>query len=866
MRFKALKSSSLVPRTGGAAKYTLLTALVAVLAVLAAAGWLMAASDARAQTVLVLADWDDSGREAETLALVEATSDVEGTAWHVLFTSDGNNGTLIDGELTVGMAPTEASITRVRYRSSNSRLNFLVATGLNLQTYFGPSGDGADLDITVQTLDGAHTWRPVIEGNTSLTANINFDTSAEVQAIVEGIDTGERFILAFSRETAATPGSATLTPTPADERIKVGNVVEFTTNAPTGIANWTVTETQGTGDATLHTSSSVDCTTQSNTISVGAGSSFWVGHCTAGTTSIGVEDSADRNDVVGFAYTILPANTAPAFDSSTYTLSVSEDATGGTDVGAALTATDGDSNADDLTFTALTGDANFVIDEGSGQISLAASPSLDYEDTTRHTLTAQVSDTEGNPHGGHLTGTATITVNVTDVDERPQLVPAPGSVTHEEHNNQEYSFANVGTIQNITVTATDITGDITLRTTESGLDCQTQTHEVSVASSSTFWARHCGPGSVSLEVADAADASNSRSYSFVVTDVNEAPAFDAETGTRNVDENLLVGANVGAPVVATDPEDDTLTYATVSPATTGGFTVVNGSGQIQTGQKLNHEVAGSHLVRIQVSDSSGLTDTIDVTVTVNDVAEAPVFTDALSVTLEVAENSAAGVNVGDPVTAVDEDAGDTVSYSDDSSEFDINSSTGQVQVATGADLDYEGTDQYVFTATATDSTGLTDTIEVTVDITDVDERPTLVPDPTTISTGMGTNQQFSFGNVGSIQTISVSRQDNGGSIVVHTGQAGLDCASSVGGVSVASSSSFWVRYCTGGEVSLIVRDVGNPTTNFRVYTFSVAESNVAPVFDIPGQFGRTIPENSAAGTNVGDAVTATDADDGQTVS
>ena len=322
--------------------------------------------------------------------------------------------------------------------------------------------------------------------------------------------------------------------------------------------------------------------------------------------------------------------------------------------------------------------------------------------------------------------------------------------------------------------------------------------------------------------------------------------------------------------MATDPEDDTLSYlVVVGAAYTGGFTVTNSGGQIQTGQKLNFEAAGSYLVRIQVSDPlrphrhhrcDGYA--------VNDVAEAPaIYVDALSVTLErCLENSAAGVNVGDPVTAVDEDAGDTVSYSDDSSEFDINSSTGQVTVATGADLDHEGTDQYVFTATATDSTGLTDTIEVTVDITDVDERPTLVPDPTTISTGMGTNQQFSFGNVGSIQTISVTRQDNGGSIVVHTGQAGLDCASSVGGVSVASSSSFWVRYCTGGEVSLIVRDVGNPTTNFRVYTFSVAESNVAPVFDIPGQFGRTIPENSAAGTNVGDAVTATDADDGQTVS
>ena len=108
---------------------------------------------------------------------------------------------------------------------------------------------------------------------------------------------------------------------------------------------------------------------------------------------------------------------------------------------------------------------------------------------------------------------------------------------------------------------------------------------------------------MSLEVADAADASNSRSYSFVVTDVNEAPAFDAETGTRNVDENLLVGANVGAPFVATDPEDDTLSYlVVVGAAYTGGFTVTNGGGQIQTGQKLNFEAAGSHLVRIQVSD------------------------------------------------------------------------------------------------------------------------------------------------------------------------------------------------------------------------------------------------------------------------
>ena len=50
-----------------------------------------------------------------------------------------------------------ADITRLRYRASNTRINFLVSTGFNLQTYFAVGGGGADLDLTVQTVDGAHT-------------------------------------------------------------------------------------------------------------------------------------------------------------------------------------------------------------------------------------------------------------------------------------------------------------------------------------------------------------------------------------------------------------------------------------------------------------------------------------------------------------------------------------------------------------------------------------------------------------------------------------------------------------------------------------------------------------------------------------
>ena len=159
------------------------------------------------QATLTLADFDDAGLIVETLFLIEATADVSGSGFNTLYTSAGV-GTLIDGAVTMGTPPAVADITRLRYRASNTRINFLVATGLNLQTYFGAGGDGADLDLTVQTVDGAHTWRPVIEGNTTIGANINFNAPAEARTLIEAINTGERFIIAFTRPGGVPPPPA----------------------------------------------------------------------------------------------------------------------------------------------------------------------------------------------------------------------------------------------------------------------------------------------------------------------------------------------------------------------------------------------------------------------------------------------------------------------------------------------------------------------------------------------------------------------------------------------------------------------------------------------------------------------------------
>ena len=103
-----------------------------------------------------------------------------------------------------------------------------------------------------------------------------------------------------------------------------------------------------------------------------------------------------------------------------------------------------------------------------------------------------------------------------------------------------------------------------------------------------------------------------------------------------------------------------------------------------------------------------------------------------SATREVEENSAAGVDVGGPVTATDTDD-DTLTYTlegTDAASFAIDASTGQIQTETGVTYDHESQLEYSVTVKADDGKGGTDTIVVTIDIIDVDEPPSAPAAPT----------------------------------------------------------------------------------------------------------------------------------------
>ncbi len=202
-------------------------------------------------------------------------------------------------------------------------------------------------------------------------------------------------------------------------------------------------------------------------------------------------------------------------------------------------------------------------------------------------------------------------------------------------------------------------------------------------------------------------------------DINIPPLFTEGTDTRrSVAENTASGQNIGDAVSATDADNDTLTY-TLSGTDASSFTINSTNGQLRTSAALDYEAKTTYSVTVEISDGNGGSDSIDVTINVSNVNEAPSFA-TTTATRTIAENKAS-TNIGTAVTATDVDANTTLTYTlsgTDAASFSIVSTNGRLR--TRAALNYETKTSYTVTITVSDSE-LTDTIDVTIDVTDVYE-------------------------------------------------------------------------------------------------------------------------------------------------
>ena len=117
---------------------------------------------------------------------------------------------------------------------------------------------------------------------------------------------------------------------------------------------------------------------------------------------------------------------------------------------------------------------------------------------------------------------------------------------------------------------------------------------------------------------------------------------------------------------------------------------------------------GTYQVIVDANDGAGGSASVAVNIEITQPNNPPVLPDT---TLELSVDSDE-TNVGEPVSATDADAGDTITYSlggEDLTHFRVDPSTGQITRASETTAG-----SYAITVTATDGAGAADSVEVTI--------------------------------------------------------------------------------------------------------------------------------------------------------
>ena len=469
-----------------------------------------------------------------------------------------------------------------------------------------------------------------------------------------------------------------------------------------------ITISKGTVESETLTVTRTSGTTAAVTVNIGALPGIPSNH----------EGYAIRKSTTDLPLTVIDAlqNSAPVFtDGTSTTRTIAENTASGQHIGTAITATDADN--DTLTYTlGGTDAATFEIDTTTGQLKTKAA--LDYETKTTYTVTVTVSD-------GSLTDTITVTINVIDVNDTvivPPVVPV-ASRTSQVRDAIVAAIPGVSAANQVTAAHLAAITNLNLR----------------------------NAGITALQADDFSGMTALTSINLFNNQLISLPPgiFEGLTSLTTI----RLGQNAIDPLPLTVSLEKVRdgTFKAVAPAGATfnyvlSITVTNGT--INGGATtLTIPHGSTESGTLTVTRTAGTTGdvTVDIAalprlpgthygyaltksdrlplIAIGGINTAPVFSDGTTATRSIAENTAAGQNIGTAITATDAD-NDTLTYTlggTDASSFSILGTSGQLQ--TRAALDYETKNTYTVTVTVSDGS-LTDTITVTINITDINELPT----------------------------------------------------------------------------------------------------------------------------------------------
>ena len=374
----------------------------------------------------------------------------------------------------------------------------------------------------------------------------------------------------------------------------------------------------------------------------------------------------------------------------------------------------------------------FLSDDETGVFSLEPNQFNDLAVSERETLTISYNVIDGN--GGVVPNTATFIVE--GRNDAP-VVANPLMTTEFEH------YSGVVTLD-LLRGASDVDGDaLTFAnlTTPLPPGVSLSGTTISVNTSDPAF-QHLAVGdeeiiSLTYDIEDGNGGSVPQTATFIIRGTNDLPEIISDGGGDQAVFNRIENATFVTDVDATDPDNnDVLSYSISGGVDANLFNIDGSTGVVSFKTAPDFEAASDddgnnvYEIEVQVADGNGGLDTQSIEVIINDENEAPIAPADFGVS--------ASEDIADTVTVVtvmasDPDVGggndaindfENLSYSiinDASGLFEIDSTTGNLSLKSGFNLDYETATSHLVTVRATDGQGLTDDVDVTVNVTDVNE-------------------------------------------------------------------------------------------------------------------------------------------------
>jgi hypothetical protein len=439
------------------------------------------------------------------------------------------------------------------------------------------------------------------------------------------------------------------------------------------------------------------------------------------------------------------------------------------------------------------------------------------------------------------TSSVTVTITVSNVNQPPELPTVTGTGLSGSSTTGYTASVNEGTAITFAVaTADPDTGD-SISWATSSLPTGA-TFNNGIFSWTPDFAQ-AGSYPITFTATDTSGATSGVTVTITVSNVNQPPALPTVTGTglsgsstSGYSTSVSEGSGITFTISTTDPDTgDAISWTTTTLPTGATFTNSVFSWTPDFVQ------AGSHPITFTVTDTSGATSSVMVTIIVDNVNQDPVL-DAIG-----AKSVEEGVNLEFTIDAGDPD-GDALTYAADNlpagASFDLGTKTfSWIPTFSQAGI-------YQITFTTTDGS-LTDSEIVTINVNNVNQPPTL---PTVSGTGLSgssTTGYIASVNEGTAITFTVATADpdTGDSISWTTSSLPTGATFNNGIFSWTPDFSQAASY----PITFTATDTSGATSSVMV-TIIVDNANRAPELAVIEN--KTVP----AGTELTFTVSAIDAD------